>query len=77
MSWYCLRLAQAPSSAGLLSMASECRGKKTLCYISFNAVVARLLANDLSTVPGKPSVLLNNGHAGNAAPVEDPRTSAY
>jgi len=37
-----------------------------------NMVVAQLLANDLPTVSGKPSVLLNDGLAGNVVHVEDP-----
>jgi len=37
-----------------------------------NMVVAQLLANDLPTVSGKPSVLLNDGLAGNVVQVEEP-----
>ncbi len=37
-----------------------------------NAVVAQLLGNDLPAVSGKPSVLLNDGLAGNVVYVEEP-----
>jgi hypothetical protein len=37
-----------------------------------NTVVAQLLSNNLPTVPGKPSVLLNDGLTGNAVHVEEP-----
>jgi len=40
--------------------------------VTDNTVVAQLLANDLPTVSGKPSVLLNDGLAGNAVHVEEP-----
>ena len=40
--------------------------------VTDNAIVAPLLVNDLPTVPGKPSVLLNDGLADNAVHVEDP-----
>ena len=40
--------------------------------VTDNTVVAQLLANDLPAVSGKPSVLLNDGLAGNAVYVEDP-----
>jgi len=40
--------------------------------VTDNAVVAQLLSNDLPTVPGKPSVLLNDGLTGNAVHVAEP-----
>jgi len=40
--------------------------------VTDNTVVAQLLANDLPAVSGKPSLLVNDGLAGNAVHVEDP-----
>jgi hypothetical protein len=40
--------------------------------VTDNMVVVQLLANELPTVADKPSVLLNDGLAGNAVHVEEP-----
>jgi hypothetical protein len=59
----------AASDVPIFLQGGIAEGQET---VTDNAVVAQLLANDLPTVSGKPTVLINDGLTGNAVHVEEP-----